>query len=159
MSRYDAGARLLAILILGLASGAIWLLEPLIGFWGHFHLLGMPWPSLILLYLSFGLACSLAAGAIVSAVLAIWAVQQSFIAFVAYCLTGTLSLVATLIATPLIRGELGKLLLPVSYAVGPSIIVILGAIVTVKLTPHLVQPVLSHLICHPGGRVAKSRLV
>ena len=159
MRGHSAGTRLLVILLLGLALGAIWLLEPLIGFWNHFHLLGMQWPSLILLYLAFGLACSLSAGTIVTAAFAMRAAQQSPMALASYCLTGTLSLVVALISAPLIRRKLYNLLFPVSYAVIYPILVILGAIVTLKLAARLMQPILSRLICHPGGRIARGRLV
>ena len=160
MKGHGTSGRLLTILLSGLTLGAIALLEPLIKFWGGFHLLGMEGPRLILLYLGAGLACALIAGLIVSIGLATRAMERRPVVFASYYFAGTFGLAAVLTAAPLLHKELAeKMNTEVSYAIIFLALIVLAALAVAKLTPHLVQPVFSHLIGYPSGRISRPRLV
>ncbi len=159
MREHGAGSRLMMILLSGLVLGALGLLEPLIRFWSRFHQVGLVWPVLIGLYLGAGLACAIGAAIPVTIGLATRAVERRPLVIASYYFSGTFSLAAVLILAPFVRGELASLLIPVSYAVIYPALFVLGALATGKLTPHLVTPVMAHLIGYPSGRISRARMV
>ena len=160
MSAQSASSRLTAILLSGLALGALGLIEPLVRFWSSFHLVGIHWLYVILIYLGFGLVCACVAGIFVTIGLATRAIERRPVFFAAYYLASAFAFAAVLITAPLIRHELiNTFLFEVHYAVIFPILLTLGAILTVKLTPHLVRPILAALISYPSGRISRGRLV
>lgn len=160
MSAQSAGSRLTAILLSGLALGALGLTEPLVRFWNQFHLLGLHWLYLILIYLGFGLVCACVAGIFVTIGLATRAIERRPVFFASYYVASSFALAAVLITAPLIRHELiNTFMFEVHYAVIFPILLFLGAILTVKLTPHLIRPILAALISYPSGRISRGRLI
>lgn len=159
MGAYGTGGRILSVILVGLALGALGLLEPLIRFWSRFHEVGQPWTVLVALYLGFGLTCALAAGFVVSAAQATRSAQRRPVACVSFYLAGALALGAVLVGTPLLRRELNDLFFPISYWVLYPVLLIIGIVAAVKLTPHVVQPLLAGLIGYPSGRISRGRLV
>jgi arylsulfatase A-like enzyme len=159
MGAFGTGSRILSMLLVGLALGALGLLEPLIRFWSRFHQLGKPWFLVIALYLGFGLVCAVAASIVVSVALATRSVQRRPVVYASYYFAGAFALAAVLIAAPLLRRELHELLFPMSYWVLYPVLLLLAVLGTAKLTPHLVQPLLGALIGYPSGRISRSRLI
>lgn len=151
--------RVLAILFSGIAIGSIGLLEPLIGFWRDFHLLGMHWPTLLLVYLGCGLLIALVAGVIVSIGLATRAARWRPVTVASYYVAGAAAVATVLIAAPLIHREAAVLQTHISYAVLFPVLVVLAVILTIKLTPHLMVPILGTLIGHRSGHIARPRLI
>ena len=158
MKAHGLRAHLLAILFSGLAVGSLGLLEPLIRFWKHFHLIGLAWPAILLLYLGGGLAIALISGAPIAIGLSVRAVRWRTVSIAAYYVAATVALAAILIAAPLLRHESIGLRMPISYALLFPILIALAALLVVKLTPHLVTPALGLLIGRRGDLVAPGRL-
>jgi len=150
--------RLAAVLLSGLALGALGLLEPLIGFWEHFHLLGAPWPTLLLFYLGSGLAIAIAAGSAVSIALAFRSAQWMPVAIAAYYATATAALAAAIFLTPVVHRELVSFNVPVSKLIIFPVLLVLGAAFTYKGTRRIVMPLFTALFGYPSGRIALLRL-
>ncbi len=159
MGAYGTGGRFLSVILVGLALGALGLLEPLIRFWSRFHEVGQPWTRLVALYLGFGLACALIAGLVVSIAQAARSAQRRPVVCVSYYVAGALALAAVLVGTPILRRELHDLFFPISYWVLYPVLLLIGIVAAVKLTPHIVQPILAGLIGYPSGRIARGRLI
>jgi len=147
------------MLLAGLVLGALGLLEPLIRFWSRFHEVGKPWFLVIALYLGAGLLCSLVASIFVSLALATRSVQRRPIVYAAYYFAGAVALAGVLVAAPLLRRETQALQFSVSYWVLYPVLLALGVLAAVKLTPHLLQPLLGMVIGYPSGRISRSRLI
>lgn len=150
--------RLVAILAVGLAVGALGLLEPLIGYWGEFHLLGIGWPTLLLLYLGGGLLLSLLAGAAVSVGYAARSSQWLPVSALAHHATATLALTAAVVIAPPVHYELGGFGLPSSYALVIPVLLILAALITIKIIPRIMTPFFSWLLGEPSGRISGARV-
>ncbi len=159
MGAYGAGSRILSMLLVGLALGVLGLLEPLIRFWSDFHQVGKPWYLVVGLYLGSGLVCSWVASLAVSPALASRSAQRRPVVCAAYYFAAALALAAVLIAAPLLRREVQALQFSVSYWVIYPVLLALAALAAVKLTPHLVQPLLGAAIGYPSGRISRSRLI
>ncbi|MBD3236391.1 MAG: sulfatase-like hydrolase/transferase [Candidatus Eisenbacteria bacterium] len=158
MKAHGLRAHLLAILFSGLAVGSLGLLEPLLRFWGSFHLIGLAWPSLLLLYLGAGIAVAIAGGVPVAIGLAVRAARWRTVSIAAYYVAATLAVAAVLIAAPLLRRESIGLRMPISYGVLFPVLIVLAAALVVKVTPHVLTPLLGVLIGRRGGLVSPSRL-
>jgi len=150
--------RLATTVAVGLAVGALGLLEPLIGYWGQFHLLGIGLPTLLLLYLGGGLLLSFLAAILVSVGYAGRTSQWLPISAVAHHATATLALtVAVILARP-VHYELGAFGLPSSYALVIPVLLILAALITVKIIPRIMTPFFSWFLGEPSGRVSRARV-
>jgi arylsulfatase len=150
--------RLATVIAVGLAVGALGLLEPLLGYWGGFHLLGIGWPTLLLLYLGGGLLLSILAGAIVTLGYARHSSQWLPITALAHYATATIALVGVVILALPIHYELRSFGLPSSCALVTPVLLVLAALLTVKALPRLVTPFFSWFLGKPSGRVAGARV-
>ncbi|MCK4412298.1 MAG: sulfatase [Candidatus Eisenbacteria sp.] len=150
--------RLLAVLFSGLALGALGLLEPLTRFWDYFHILGLSWPHLLLLYLGGGLAIAIVAGILVSLGYAGRAGHWLPISIAARYATATACLAGALALTPLIRRELASFLLPAPSGLILAFLLLIGALITIKVTPRLICPVVRSLIGMRSGQIVPLRL-
>lgn len=150
--------RLATIVAVGLAVGALGLLEPLIGYWGKFHLLGIGWPTLLLLYLGGGLLLSVLTGVAVRVGYAARSSQWMPISTLAHHATATLALAAAIVLARPVHYELGGFGLPASYALVIPVLLILAALITVKIIPRIMTPFFSWFLGEPSGRVSGARV-
>jgi arylsulfatase len=148
----------LAVFFSGLVVGALGLLEPLTRFWGYFHTLGLSWPQLLLLYLGSGMVIAIIAGLLVSLAYGARASHWQPVELAAHYATATIFLAGALALTPLIRRELASFLLPAPPGVVLAILLLLGALVTYKVTPRLITPVARLLFGMRSGQIAPLRL-
>jgi len=149
--------RLTTVILAGLALGALGLLEPLVGYWGQLHMLGIGWPRLLLLYLGGGLLVSVLAGIAVTVGLSSRASHWLPIHVVAHYTTATAALATVLILAPPLHNELRGFGLPSSYALVMPVLVALATFLTVKMTPRLITPVFSWFLGEPSGGVSRVR--
>jgi arylsulfatase len=150
--------RLVTIVAVGLAVGALGLLEPLIGSWGAFHLLGIGVPTLLLLYLSGGLVLSLLAGVVVTLGYAARSSRWLPTNALAHHATAALALTAAIVLAPPVHHELRDFGLPASYALVAPVLLILAALITVKIIPRIMTPFFSWFLGEPSGRVSGARV-
>ncbi len=143
----------------GLAVGALGLIEPLVRFWDAFYLLGLPWTKLLPLYLGIGLFVGLAAGVPLYIVLSLRSMERRAVVIASYYVMGTVCVGGVIFTAPLIRHELLSLLFPVSYAVIYPVLILFAALVTLKLTPHTMRPLLTSLVGTPSGRISTLHLM
>lgn len=149
--------RLVAILLSGLALGTLGLIEPLLRFWGHFHLLGLPATTLIGYYLAAGLAIAVAAGIPVTLGLAFRPVQWMPLAIGAWYASATVALAAAIVLSPVVRWELLGFRLGLSYTLIFPVLVVLAAALVYKATPRILLPLFSWVFGRPSGRFARLR--
>jgi arylsulfatase A-like enzyme len=138
--------RWMTVALVGLALGALGLLEPLLGYGSQLHMLGIGWPSVLALYLGGGLTLSLLAGAAVALAFRGRSAQWLPIAIVAHHLTAALALAGVMILAPPLHYELGALGLPSSYALVVPVLLALGALVILKVPSRLATPALAWTI-------------
>lgn len=153
------GSSFLMMILSGLAVGALGLIEPLARFWGSFHLLGLPWTDVLLLYLGIGLFAGLASGIPLYVILSLRSMERRAVVIASYYAMGALALGIVVFTAPLIRHELIALLFPVSYAIIYPVLILFAALVTLKLTPHVMRPLLSGLVGMPSGRISSLHLI
>ncbi len=159
MNGRGIGSGVLGMVLAGLAVGSLGLLEPLLRFWRAFHLIGLPWPHLLLLYLGIGLLSGLIAGIPLLLFLAMGSSARRPIDRAAYFAMGTLSLAAVLFASQPLRHELIRSFMPVSYAILYPVLFLLAAGATLVLTPILMRPLLAGLVGTRSGDVSPPRLI
>ena len=148
--------RLAAVLFIGLAVGALGLLEPLINFWGYFHLVGLSWPALLGLYLVPGLVIALVAAAGVELIAR--SAQWLPVTIAGYYGVAAGSLAGVLLLALVIQRELLGFQLPAPILLILAILLAGGVILTLKATPRLIVPVARGLIGRPDGRVSAAKL-
>ncbi len=153
-----ARVRLGAVLLGGLAIGAIGLLEPLVRFWPRMQLAGLSWPGLLGLYLGSGLVIAIVAGIGVTLGSASRSAQWHPISAVAYYVAGTVCLAGVLVVTPLLERELAAFQLSVPPIVIVVLLLLLGVLFTTKATPRVITPIFAALIGKPGGRISPARV-
>lgn len=153
------GSSLLMMILSGLAVGALGLIEPLARFWGSFHLLGLSWTEVVVLYLGIGLLAGLVSGLPLCVILSLRSMERRTVVIASFYAMGALSLGVVIFTAPLIRHELIALLFPVSYAVIYPVLILLAALATLKLTPHLMRPMLISLVGTPSGRISSFHLI
>lgn len=159
MNGRGIGSDILGMVLAGLAVGSVGLLEPLLGFWRAFHLIGLAWPHLLLLYLGIGLVSGLAAGVPLLILPALHSSARRPVDRAAYLAMGTLSTAAVLFAAQPLRHELIRSFMPVPYAVLYPVLFLLAVGVTLGLTPVLMRPLLTGLVGTRGGDISPPRLI
>jgi arylsulfatase A-like enzyme len=150
--------RLWAVLLSGLVLGALGLFEPLIGFWGNFHLLGVRGTTLILYYLGIGLAIAIAAAIPVTLGLARRPLQWLPVAVTAYYATATAALATAIVLAPVVRWEFAGFHVNLSYAIIFPVLLAAAAFLTYKSVPRLFHPLFGRWIGQPSGRIAGPKL-
>jgi arylsulfatase A-like enzyme len=150
--------RIATVILVGLVLGALGLLEPLLGYWGEMHQIGIGWPSLLLLYLGGGLLVSVLAGVLVTIAYAGRSSQWLPITAVAHYATGALALAVVIVLAPPLHYELRAFGLPSSYPLVTPLLLAVAVLVVAKGTPRVWLPLTARLLGEPSGRVARTRV-